>query len=84
MTEAVAGEQKFENDFTAKVIDMIKEHNFKKMQVDKVEYLKPTKAALFALDLRFKNGGSGRNIFNANRSKKRTATVDNPLYNINS
>ena len=30
MVDKVAGEASFENDFTQKVIDMIKEHNFKK------------------------------------------------------
>ena len=34
-----------------KIIDL----NFRKQQEEKVEYLKPTKAALYGLNLRFKD-----------------------------
>ena len=70
IAERVAGDTNFENEYVEKVIQQIKDHNFKKMKVGKVEYLKPTKAALFALDLRFREV-TGRNQLYGMKSRKK-------------
>ena len=42
-------------NFSEQVVEKIAEHNFKKQSPKKITYLKPTKAALYGLHLRFKS-----------------------------
>ena len=53
--ESVPGEQNFERNFSEQVLQKIIEHNFRKQTPEKITYLKPTKAALFGLNLRFQS-----------------------------
>ena len=51
--EDIAGDAQFDKNFSDQVLNMIAEHNFKKQTPKKITYLKPTKAALYGLHLRF-------------------------------
>ena len=51
--ETVPGERNFERKFSLEVLNKIVEHNFRQHPPEKITYLKPTKAALFGLNLRF-------------------------------
>ena len=51
----VPGDQSYEANFSEQVINKIAEHNFRKQEPKKITYLKPTKAALYGLNVRFKS-----------------------------
>ena len=51
--ESVPGDRGFERKFSQEVLNKIVEHNFRQQTPEKITYLKPTKAALFGLNLRF-------------------------------
>ena len=51
----VPGDQKYEANFSEQVINKIAEHNFRKQEPKKITFLKPTKAALFGLNVRFRS-----------------------------
>ena len=53
--EEIPGERNFDKNFSEQVINKISEHNFKKQEPHKITYLKPTKAALYGLHLRFQD-----------------------------
>ena len=48
-------DQNSNRNFSEQVVDKIAEHNFKKQSPKKISYLKPTKAALYGLHIRFKS-----------------------------
>lgn len=51
--QSIPGDQGYEQNFSEQVINKIAEHNFRKQTPKKISYLKPTKAALYGLHLRF-------------------------------
>ena len=53
--EAVPGDAGYERNFSEQVLDKIAAHNFRKQEPKKLQYLKPTKAALYGLHLRFQS-----------------------------
>ena len=84
--DAVAGDKDFEKNFTDGVIQKIKAHNFRKQKKEKMEVLKPTKAALFALSVRFQHKNPGNYIIGKVARERNQALKRNEdsIYAINS
>ena len=74
--ETVAGDAHFEKS----VIDRIMEFNNKVGPPQRTEYLKPTKAALFGLQVRFANQKLTDHIYGKAKSKKKR---ESSMYHIN-
>ena len=74
--EIVAGDPQFEKS----VIDRIMDFNNKVGPPQRVEYLKPTKAALFGLQVRFANQKLTDHIYGKAKSKKKK---ESSMYHIN-
>ena len=75
--EEMAGEKRFEKS----VFERILELNNKVGQPQKIEYLKPSKAALFGLQVRFQNQKKADNIYGKAKSKKKQ---EQSMYHVNS
>ena len=52
--EDVPGDLHYADNFREEVLQKIMDHKFKRQPKKKVEYLKPTKATLYGLHLRFR------------------------------
>lgn len=82
--EIIPGEGKFEANFSEQVVTKIAEHNFRKQEPTAITYLKPTKAALYGLHLRFQSLERHQKEERAMRKIGRRTNEQDSVYHINS
>ena len=82
--ESIPGENNYEQNFSEQVVNKISEYNFRKQEPVKITYLKPTKAALYGLHLRFQSFDRDEREEKSLRKAGRRTKEQDSIYMINS